>query len=293
MVVSRGETGAILLVVLSSLLFAVGYALAKRLVTDYGLTAPQLTFLRCALVVFGAALVGPVLPGLDLSARRVLRPARAWEQRGAAALLVVSNALSVIGYALLPVTEATAIGFTTPLLLAALAALVLRERVSATHWAAVLIGFVGMLLVVRPGGAGFAGVGALASLGAALAYAVYQVLIRRLRAVAGAADTVVQVGLAGIVMLGGFMVTMWHPLSLRAALLVLTFTALVTGGLAAIAAAIRRGAAARLAPWQYSGLIWAMLLDVGMFGRLPSGVALAGAALIALGGILSSRSPAE
>jgi hypothetical protein len=84
--------------------------------------------------------------------RRLLRPERAWQQRAAAAALVASNALAVLAYTLLSVTAASALGFTAPLLLALLGGLFLRERVSLGRWLGTLVGFVGMLLIVKPGG---------------------------------------------------------------------------------------------------------------------------------------------
>jgi drug/metabolite transporter (DMT)-like permease len=54
-----------------------------------------------------------------------------------------------------------------------------------------------------------------------------------------------------------------------------------------IAAAIRQGQISQLAPWQYGGMIWAMLLDLAMFGHTPGVVALSGAVMIVMGGLLS------
>lgn len=155
------------LTVLSGLLYVLGYALSRSLVTVHGLSPLQVTFLRCV-VVLGVGLAAISWPGSRMTWRRLVRPARAWEQRAAAAALVVSNVLAVLAYALLSVTAASALGFTAPLLLALLGGFFLREQVSLGRWIGTLVGFAGMLLIVRPGGeAGLPGIAA--AFGGALA----------------------------------------------------------------------------------------------------------------------------
>ena len=287
----RGDRGvaAIGLILLSGLLYVLGYSLSKHLVSTDRLTPIQVTFLRCSLVL-GGSLVAAAWPSGGVTLRRILRPQRPWEQRVAAASLVASNALAVVAYGLMDVTAASALGFVAPLLLTALGGLVLRERVSAPRWFGAALGFAGVLLVVGPW-QGASALGIAAALAAAGAYAVYQVMLRRLRDVATAVDTTMQVGLVGVVMLAGGMVTFWRPLNLEVLGLVLLFTAIQTVALACLAAALRRGEASRLAPWQYTGLIWAMVLDAIMFGVLPGATSLGGGLMIMAGGIVAQLGP--
>lgn len=280
------NTAAVGFVLLSGLLYVVGYSLSKALVADFGLTAVQVTFLRCALVLLATGIAALGWPGTGVTWGRVWRPARAWEQRAAAAALVASTVLSILGYGLMPVTEASALGFTAPLLVAALGGLLLRERVSLNRWLGIGVGFAGMLLVVRPGAAPpFFGIAA--SLGGAAAYAAYQVLVRRLRGAASSLDISIQVSLVGAVLLAGAMPVFWSRIGWGASGVVLVFTLVQTAGLVSMAAALRRSAASRLAPWQFSGLLWAMLLDAAVFGGLPPVGSLAGGALIVTGGLLA------
>jgi len=275
---------AIGLTILSGLLYVLGYTLSKSLVTQDGLSPLQVTFLRCAVILAGG-LCAAAWPG-GVTWRRLLRPDRAWEQRAAAAALVLSNALAVMAYALMPVTAASALGFTAPLLLTLLGGLLLRERVPPGRWLGTLLGFAGMLLIVRPGGeASLPGIAA--AFGGALTYAVYQVLIRRLRDAATTLDTVLQVALVGVILLAGPVAADWRPVDARVAGLVLLVTLVQTAALASIAAALRRGEASRLAPWQFSGLIWAMALDALLLQVLPTPGGLVGAGLVIGGGVLS------
>jgi drug/metabolite transporter (DMT)-like permease len=282
---------AIGLVLLSSLLYSLGYALSKRLIETWHFDAMQLFVLRSLLVLAG--LLALHLAGLKrLSAVRLLSPPQAWTQRIAAAALVLSAVLAMIGYGHLAVTTATALSYTAPLLLTVLAATLLRERIPIQRWAAVAVGFAGVLVIVHPGAAGPSGgighlIGVGAALGSAILYATYQLLIRRLREAAGTADAIAQAAVVGLVLLGGAMPFVWRSVPVSAMLLILAATAAQTGGLLTIAAAIRQGQISQLAPWQYGGMVWAMVLDLAMFGHTPGAVALSGATLIVMGGLLS------
>ena len=281
----RSAPAAIGLTILSGLLYVLGYALSKSLVTDDGLSPLQVTFLRCAAILV-VGLGAAAWPGGRVTWRRLVRPDKAWEQRAAAAALVASNALAVLAYALMPVTAASALGFTAPLMLTLLGGLLLRERVPLGRWLGTLLGFAGMLLIVRPGGeAGVLGIAA--AFGGALTYAVYQVLIRRLRDEATTLDTILQVALVGVVVLAAPVAADWRPVGAGAAALVLLVTVVQTAALASIAAALHRGEASRLAPWQFSGLIWAMALDALLLQVAPAPGGLLGAGFVIGGGVLA------
>lgn len=278
---------AVGLTVLSGLLYVVGYTLSRALVVSHGLSPLQVTFLRCV-IVLGAGLALIAVPRAGVTWRRLLRPSGAWTQRVAAALLVGSNALAVLAFSLMSVTAASALGFTAPLILAVLGGLVLRERLSAKRLLGTLLGFVGMLVIVKPGG-GASTMGVAAAFGGALTYAVYQILIRGLRGAATTLDTLLQVALVGTILLGPPMVFDWHPVSPVAAGLVLAVTVVQTAALASIAAALRRSEASRLAPWQFTALLWAMGLDAILYQAVPTVVSLLGCVLIIVGGVLAQR----
>ena len=282
---SRSTSVAIGLTVLSGLLYVLGYALSKSLVTDGGLSPLQVTFLRCAVILI-VALCAASLPGDNVTWRRLLMPERAWEQRAAATALVASNVLAVLAYALMPVTAASALGFTAPLMLTLLGGLLLRERVPLVRWLGTLLGFAGMLMIVRPG-VEASTLGIAAAFGGALTYALYQVLIRRLRDVATTLDTILQVALVGVVLLAAVVAMDWRPVSGKAAALVLLVTIVQTAALASVAAALHRGEASRLAPWQFSGLIWAMILDALLHALVPTLGSLIGGWLVIGGGLLA------
>ena len=279
-------TNAILFALLCNLLYAIGYALAKLLAGS--LDPLEITFLRSALVLVAAMGVSGSRPDAAVRWRHALAPPRAWDQRLAALALVASTTISVFGYALLPVTEASALGFTGPIILTACGALLLREKVDGRRWAALGCGFAGMLVMLRPGGGLFA-LTSLVPIAAALSYALYQVLVRRLRGVASANDALVQGALCGTVLLALPALVVWRLPSASLMALVVLFTAVQTAALAALAAAVRRAEVSAIAPWHYSRLVFALGMDALLFGRVPPVEALGGALLIAAGGLVLLR----
>ncbi|RYB01569.1 DMT family transporter [Lichenibacterium ramalinae] len=276
---------AVGLTLLSGLLYVLGYALSKILVAHHGMSPLQVTFLRCVVILL-VGLVAISWPGNRMTWGGLLRPEKAWEQRAAAAALVASNALAVLAYSLLSVTSASALGFTAPLLLALLGGLFLHERVSLGRWLGTVVGFVGMLLIVKPGGEASL-FGIVAAFGGALTYAVYQVLIRRLRDVATTLDTLMQVALVGVVLLAVPVAADWRSLDLSSVGLTVAVAVVQTAALASIAAALHRSEASRLAPWQFCGLLWAMMLDALVLHATPTFESLVGAVLVMAGGVLA------
>jgi drug/metabolite transporter (DMT)-like permease len=274
---------AVLLTLAAGLLYTLGYAIAKIL--SGALDPVQITFLRSALVLAGAALWLPRLADPGGAVRRFLAPPRAADQRLAAGMLILSTTLAVLGDALVPVTEAAALGFTAPIILVVLGALVLRERVTPRRWVAVALGFAGMLAVVRPGGELFTWTAAV-PVSAALTYALYQVMTRRIRGVANEWDATLQGALAGVVLLGPAMPWLWRGADLGALALVTAYAAVQTAALLCIAGAVRRAEVSGLAPWHYSRIVFALALDAALFARLPGPWALAGCGLIAAGGLV-------
>jgi drug/metabolite transporter (DMT)-like permease len=178
-----GPASAICLVLLSSLLYSFGYALSKRLIETWHFDAMELFVLRSLLVLAG--LLALHLTALKRqSLTRLLSPPHPWTQRLAAAALVLSAVLAMIGYGHLPVTTATAFSYTTPLLVTVLAATLLHERIPIQRWVAVGMGFAGVVVIVHPfGGGGGSGhlIGVGAALGSAILYAIQQMVIRHSR----------------------------------------------------------------------------------------------------------------
>lgn len=186
----------------------------------------------------------------------------------------------------MPLSEATAIYFTSPLIMVALSPWLLGERVRPVQWAAVAAGFVGMLLIVRPGG-DLPWLGTLLMAVSAVSYAIFQVLTRKL---SGKVAGPVQYAYTAFICL--IVTALPAPFFLPDPWPVPADMALIVGlgacsGLAQILliAAFQRVAAATLAPLNYFQLLLAVAFSTFWFQRPPDGLALAGIAMIMASGI--------
>ncbi|HNN46642.1 MAG TPA: DMT family transporter, partial [Azospira sp.] len=164
----------IVLFLIALLLFAALDATAKYLSAVFAV--PLLVWARYMVhCVFMLATVAPSL-GRELVITR-----HPWQLTVRALLLVGVTLFGQLALKTMPLAETTALVFVTPLLVALLASPMLGERVSRRAWLATLAGFAGVLLIARPGGA-MSGSGVVYALGAALCYALYQIMTRQLAA---------------------------------------------------------------------------------------------------------------
>lgn len=230
----------------------------------------------------------------------VLVAALAWYRdalRSLGALLIWPVGLRVMGeiggtltylsaISQIPLANASAIFQALPLVITLGAALVFGEPVGWRRWLAIAAGFIGVLVIVRPGAEGFsqASLLALASVGFCavrdlatrrIPKALPTVFITLLTTV-----TVTTAGAAVLVPLGGWKPPSGHALGL------LTFAAvLILIGYQCIIVSLRTGDISAVAPFRYSALLWAMLLGYFAFGHRPDVQMLAGAAIIVASGL--------
>ncbi|WP_076858286.1 DMT family transporter [Bradyrhizobium mercantei] len=230
----------------------------------------------------------------------VLVAALAWYRdalRSFAALLIWPVGLRVLGeiggtltylsaIAQIPLANASAIFQALPLVITLGAALVFGEPVGWRRWLAIAAGFIGVLVIVRPGAEGFsqAALLALASVGfCAVRDLATRRIPKQLPTVFITLLTTVTVTTAGafvLVPLGG-----WKPPSGQA-LGLLTFAAvLILIGYQCIIVSLRTGDISAVAPFRYTALPWAMLTGYLAFGHKPDGPMLAGAAIIVASGL--------
>jgi drug/metabolite transporter (DMT)-like permease len=202
---------------------------------------------------------------------------------------VSEAALSWVMFAalmLLPIATVTALFFTTPMIATALGALVLGERVRIWRWSAVVLGFLGILVATRPGSTAFEPTLLLPLLAAFIA-ALRDLLTRRLPH--GVSTKLVALSTTVATCLSGFLsipLLPWPPLELPLTA-ILAGSALVSAvALFAYIGASRLGEISFLAPIRYLSLPTAGLLGFVVWGDLPDGFALFGAALIVGSGSL-------
>src|SRR5690242_12434095 len=209
---------------LTAFLLAIMFALVK-LVSTRGVNVVESLFYRqcgSALCATGLVALGPGFASL--------RTRRVWAHVGRMALGLGAMGLNFLAFILLPLAEATTIGFSVPIFSVVLAAIVLGEPTGKWRWSAVAAGFVGVVVIVRPGHGDVPLLGASVALAAALLTASVTIVIRRLGATERAATTVFWFAVSSLVPLGLLMLHFAHAHD-GATWLLLTALALA-GGLA-------------------------------------------------------------
>jgi drug/metabolite transporter (DMT)-like permease len=259
---------------LAYFLFASSDAIVKLLVQRYSvfqIIAFQVCFALVPLVgtmVATGGLRPPKRRNLPLLALRAL-------------LAGFGTALGVLSFSLLPMADVYAIAFCTPLIVTVLSIPLLGERVGIRRWSAVLVGFIGVLVMVRPGFTTLTS-GHLAALATAFTGAGTVLIMRHLRGAESPAVMVssVMIGLLAVSLpVLPFVFRMPTPsdLALSAA------SGLMMGcAQFCILRALSLASAATVAPMQYSMMVWAVIYGLVVFGQPVSPFVLAGAGIVVL-----------
>jgi len=274
---------------ISALLFAAMSALVRQL----GDVAPvgQMVFFRSAFAIMPVVVIY-ALRGELASAVRTGRP---FGQLGRGLLSVGGMFTNFSALTRLPLADATAISFASPLITVALAAIILKERVRIYRWTAVLVGFAGVIVMLVPhfdighyaaaGAASVATIGSILALLAAFCNAGTVIQTRRLTQSETTSSIVfyfsVITALAGAVTLP----FAWYTPT--GSELIMLIALGILGGVAHIflTESYRHATASVVAPFDYSAMLWALLLGYWVFGELPSGLVYVGAAIVAGAGL--------
>jgi drug/metabolite transporter (DMT)-like permease len=183
------------------------------------------------------------------------------------------------GLKLMSLAEAITVAFTAPLFITILSRPLLGEQIGWRRWGAVMIGFAGILVALRPG-VGAIGIGPILIIISAFAYALSMVLLRRF-ASQEPTHNILFYSAIGAFLVGGFnTVPIWiMPDAIDWGLLLLVGVWGVLGSYAVIRA-YRLGEASMLAPLEYTALIWSILFDLWLFSLTPIPAVLLGAAIV-------------
>jgi drug/metabolite transporter (DMT)-like permease len=233
----------------------------------------------------------------------ILRSSRPGLQALRGLLIVMANTMFFLGLAALPLAEAVAIFFIAPVFITALAAPILGERIGPYRWTAVIIGLLGVIIMMRPGTGAFRPE-AFFPVGAALAYALMQMLTRRLGVVSKASALAFYIQLTFVIIstliglsLGDgrfagsghpsleFLMRAWtrpDPADLALMILIGVLSAV---GSYMMSQAYRKGEAAIIAPFEYLALPLSVMWGYLLWSELPNGTAWLGMALIVGAGL--------
>ncbi|WP_102868440.1 DMT family transporter [Pseudovibrio exalbescens] len=214
-----------------------------------------------------------------------------------ASFLVLASLQFIVAFKYLPLTDVIAIFFIQPMILTGLSAVVLKEDVGPRRWAAVLFGFIGVLVIVRPG-SGIFGIYALLPVGAATAFALYLMMTRKLSGQASVLGAQLAIGLTGtIVMVPALLVMMvlglGEPPVLKArpdswlvpSFFLVFLAAFALAGQGLLIMAFERASASLLAPLSYVEIISATLIGFFFFNEIPDTAVWLGVGILAASGI--------
>lgn len=185
----------------------------------------------------------------------------------------------------LPLTEATAFQFASPLFMTALSALILHERVGRHRWGAVLVGFIGVLIMVRPTPGHADAVGIALALAGALGAAGAMVAIRQIAGTERGPTIVFYFTAGGTVL--GLVGSLFHWVTPDPLTLVLLICGGLVGGVGQLllTEALRVAPVGVVAPFDYTQLIWATAFGFLVWGELPHPATIAGAVVVAASGV--------
>ncbi len=273
----------ILLIILSGICFSVMTAVSKHLGARLGIF--EVAFFRSA---FGWLFVWPFVARAGLQALKTSHPLAHVTRGIASGCSVLAIFYSVMH---LPLAEASAYGFTRNLFIVVLAAIFLREPIRRDRTAVALLGFIGVLLMLRPQ-AGLTLAAGVALFGALMAAFVI-IIVKRLMRSEQPITVMFYFGLATTLITGVPALARWVQPSLDELLLLLLAGALGSAGQTVMIMAYRDADATVLAPFDYLQLVFAALLGYAMFFEVPTVWAITGAALIVLANLYNTRGDAR
>jgi drug/metabolite transporter (DMT)-like permease len=243
----------------------------------------EIVFLRCVFSLVPCVALVATRGGL-----RLMRTRRLKEHMGRAALQFISVLCIFAAYGMMPLADAVAISYSSPLFLTMLSIPLLGERVGRHRWGAVLIGFVGVLVMVVAGGgmrAGLASTGAVLALASAGIGASVTIAVRRMTLTEASPALVTYQAVFTTILSAALLPFSWETPAWKD-FLILGGIGLCSGiGQFWWTQAFRFAPAAVAAPFSYLSLLWALILGYLVWGDVPTLGLLAGGAVVAASGL--------
>lgn len=268
-----------IVLMMAAVLFIAGQeAIAKHL-TQEGLPLSQVIWARYASHLLLMLLF--LLPRDGLSVFRSTRPVA---QVGRSMLLLIDTILYFLALTFLSLVEVTAIVFVAPIMVVLLAKPLLGETLTARRLIAALVGFVGVLIIVRPGFDGLSWP-ALLVIGSAICIALFNLATRRMRSVDPSRVTMLYTALVGTVAASCWVPFEWVAPSLEHWALMIAIGVLGGTGHGLLIVAHQDAPASTVAPFMYIQILWALGLGWIVFGDWPDIATFIGAAVIIAGGL--------
>jgi drug/metabolite transporter (DMT)-like permease len=271
----------VLFMCIACALFPIMNGIVKLLAVTY--EPQQIVWFR---IVSHLVLVAAVfMPQMGLG---LLRTRRIGTQFVSSVMMLLSTLFFFSAVKYLPVAEAISVTFVAPLAVVLLAWPLLGERITLFRMAAVIVGFGGVLIVIRPGSAVFQWASVLL-LGSAMCYAIYQILIRRLAGIDAPATSIFY-----SVLLGAILMSLWLPLVWKTPVAWTDWALLCSLGVFGalghycVAKAMTYASANFVAPFNYTQMIGSVIVGYFMFAEVPDFYTWLGTAVIVGAGLMVS-----
>lgn len=274
---SRANLSGILLGLLAFGLFSVHDVIVKVLGGSY--TPFQIVFFS---VIFAFPMATLML--MRDASDGNLRPKHPWWTALRTGAAVLTGLSAFYAFSVLPLAQVYAILFATPLLITILSIPILGEKVRIRRWAAVIVGLVGVVIVLRPGETELT-LGHAAALCCAMSGALASVIVRKIGREERSVVLLLYPMMANFVMMLAILPWVYVPVPLQdlsgfAAMSLLAFLAMLC-----LISAYRRAEAALIAPMQYSQIIWAIAFGYLLFDEVPDTATFIGVAVIISSGL--------
>jgi drug/metabolite transporter (DMT)-like permease len=248
-------------------------------------TLPSIEIAWIRFLVFALIMSPAMLPGSPLYALRTRRPGLQ-VMRGVA--LLASSLFFISGLRFLPIAEASATGFVSPLFVTALSIVFLGERVGVRRWLATAVGLIGVLIILRPGTAAFHPA-AFFPIVSALAWACTLIMTRMMSGRELAITTMTYSSIAGVCILSVLVPFVWVAPSWHDVLFGIFIGVASTAGQWIVVLAFRYADASVLAPFSYTQLLWVSILGFVIFGEVPDIWTVTGAVFIVASGLYTAH----
>ena len=271
----------ITLLLLSGIFLGTSDATSKYLST----TLPSVEIAWIRFLVFALIMIPAMVPTSPVFSLRTRRP-MLQVTRGMA--LLGSSLLFISGLRFLPIAEASATSFVSPLFVTALSIFFLGEKVGLRRWLAAAVGLMGVMIVLRPGTSAFHPA-AFFPVVSALAWACTLILTRKMSGQEHTVVTMTYSSIVGFAVLCALVPFVWVTPTWHDILLGIVIGLASTAGQWIVVLAFRYADASVLAPFSYIQLLWVTLLGFAIFGEVPDVWTVVGAAFIVASGLYTAH----
>ena len=201
---------------------------------------------------------------------------------------IIESGCFVLAFRYLSLADVHSVGSLTPVIIVALSALILKENVSPKTWIAIFVGFLGVLIILRPGLSIF-DIKSLLPLMAALFLGLYQVVTRKVSENDSTETSLFYTSLIGFIVMSILAFVYWQPLTLNSYFLFTGIGIFFSMGIYFQIIALSKARASIIQPFHYTLIFWAIILGYLVYDDLPDMPTIVGAIIIAASGIYVLR----